>query len=360
MNARTRDPVTADEYLREIIREMEGESAAPAARADVRPPRLPQAHGPRGRRPGARVLHRHAGRRRGGASAKDFVPNAFIKIGRDGKILIYNKGPEIGQGIKTAFPLIIAEELDAKWSDVVVEQAAVNPAVFGNQSAGGSRSIPSSWDQLRKAGAVARSMLVSAAAATWNVPAAECTTRDSAVLHGKRKLGYGALAAKAATLPVPDAATVKLKERGEYRLLGKWYTGVDNHKVVTGKPLFGIDQTLPGMKFAVYEKCPAVGGKVRSANLDEVKKLPGVRDAFVIEGNGKTTEVMPGVAIIADTTWAAFEARKQVARRVGRVRRPRRTAGARSSNARRSSASNSVAKRSPSRMATPPKRCNPS
>jgi isoquinoline 1-oxidoreductase beta subunit len=111
---------------------------------------------------------------------------------------------------------------------------------------------------------------------------------------------------------VPDLATVKLKERKDYRLLGKWYTGVDNHAVVTGKPLFGIDQTLPGMKIAVYQRCPATGGKVRSANLDEVKRLPGVRDAFVIEGNGKTTEVMPGVAIVADTTWQAFEARKQL------------------------------------------------
>jgi isoquinoline 1-oxidoreductase beta subunit len=246
------------------------------------------------------------------AAAGDFAPNAFLRISPSGSILIYSKGPEIGQGIKTAFPLIIAEELDAKWSDVVVEQAPVNPAVYGRQSAGGSRSIPDSWDQLRKAGATARAMLVTAAANRWKVPAAECTTRDSAVWHGKRKLGYGALATKAAALPVPAEAEIKLKSRADYRLLGKSYTGVDNRKVVTGQPLFGIDQTLPGMKIAVYQRCPATGGKVRSANLDEVKKLPGVRDAFVIEGNGKTTEVMPGVAIIADTTWSAFEARRQL------------------------------------------------
>lgn len=246
------------------------------------------------------------------ATSGDFTPNAFLRISRNGSILIFNKGPEIGQGIKTAFPLIIAEELDAKWSDVVVEQAPVNPAVYGRQSAGGSRSIPDSWDQLRKAGAVARSMLVSAAAATWKVPVEECSARDSAVWHGKRKLAFGALAAKAAGLPVPDAATVKLKERKDYRLLGKSYTGVDNRKVVTGAPLFGIDQQLPGLKVAVFQRCPATGGKVRSANLDEIKKLAGVRDAFVIEGNGKTTEIMPGVAIVADTTWAAFEARRQL------------------------------------------------
>jgi isoquinoline 1-oxidoreductase subunit beta len=246
------------------------------------------------------------------ATAGEFSPNAFLRISPKGSIVILSKGPEIGQGIKTAFPLIIAEELDAKWSDVVVEQAPVNPAVFGRQSAGGSRSIPDSWDQLRKAGATARAMLITAAAHTWKVPEAECSARDSAVWHGKRKLGYGQLASKAAALPVPDAAAVKLKTREEYRLLGKSYTGVDNRKVVTGQPLFGIDQKLPGMKIAVYQRCPATGGKVRNANLDEIKRLPGVREAFVIEGNGKPTEVMPGVAIIADTTWAAFEARKQL------------------------------------------------
>lgn len=246
------------------------------------------------------------------STAREFAPNAFLRISRSGSILIYSKGPEIGQGIKTAFPLIIAEELDARWSDVVVEQAPVNPAVYGRQSAGGSRSIPDSWDQLRRAGAIARHMLVAAAAASWNVPVEDCRTRDSAVWHGRKSLAYRALVARAAALPVPDPATVRLKERGEYRLLGKSYTGVDNRKVVTGAPLFGIDQKLPNMKYAVYERCPAVGGKVRSANLDEVKKLPGVRDAFVIEGNGKTTEVMPGVAIVADSTWAAFEARKKL------------------------------------------------
>ncbi len=245
-------------------------------------------------------------------AAGEFAPNAFLRISRKGSILIYSKGPEIGQGIKTAFPLIIAEELDARWSDVKVLQAPVNPKVYGRQSAGGSRSIPDSWDQLRRAGAVARSMLVSAAAATWKVPAEECSTRDSAVWHGKRSLSYGALVTRAAALAVPDPNGVKLKERSEYRLLGKSYTGVDNRAVVTGALLFGIDQQLPGMKIAVYQRCPATGGKVISANLDELKKLPGVHDAFVIEGNGKTTEVMPGVAIVADTTWAAFEAQKKL------------------------------------------------
>jgi len=243
--------------------------------------------------------------------AKEFAPNAFLRIAPSGEILIYSKAPEIGQGIKTAFPLIIAEELDAAWADVRVEQAPVNPKVYGRQSAGGSTSIPNSWDQLRRAGATARAMLVAAAAKQWNVAASECTTADSAVMHApsNRRATYAALAVQAAALPVPDPASLTLKTRAQYKLLGSRVTGVDNHKIVTGQPLFGIDQTLPGMVYAVYEKCPAVGGKVKSANLDYIKTLPGVKDAFVMEGNGVVSEVMPGVAIIADSTWHAFKAK---------------------------------------------------
>ncbi len=246
--------------------------------------------------------------------AKSFAPNAFLQIAADGTITILSKGPEIGQGIKTAFPMIIAEELDADWSKVKIEQAPINPKVFGRQSAGGSRSIPTSWDQLRQAGAVGRAMLVSAAAAEWKVPATELSTEKSFVIHkaSGRKLAYGALASKAAALPVPDAKTVALKDRKDYRIIGTSIAGVDNRKVVTGAPLFGIDQTLPGMLYAVYEKCPATGGKVKEANLDQILKLPGVKQAFIVEGNGRTTEVMPGVAILATTTWGAFNAKRQL------------------------------------------------
>jgi isoquinoline 1-oxidoreductase beta subunit len=311
MNARLDPNAFGDAGVRELMRDIEGGAVA----APLRAVRLDRRSFLKltGMAGGGLMLAFAYGREADAAApAQEFSPNAFIRISPKGQIFILSKGPEIGQGIKTAFPLIIAEELDAKWSDVVVEQAPVNPAVFGRQSAGGSRSIPDSWEQLRKAGALARSMLVAIAATQWKVPAGECTTRDSTVWHGKRKLGYGQVAALAAkiTVPVPDANAVKLKDRKDWKLLGGAYTGVDNRMVVTGAPLFGIDQTLPGMKIAVYEKCPAVGGKVRSANLDEIRKLPGVRDAFVIEGNGKTTEIMPGVAIVADSTWAAFEAKK--------------------------------------------------
>lgn len=246
--------------------------------------------------------------------AHDFVPNAFLRIAPDGSILIYSKAPEIGQGIKTAFPMIVAEELDANWSDVRVEQAPIDTAIYGRQSAGGSRSIAMSWDQLRRAGAMARTMLVSAAAARWGVAAAECTTLSSQVVHrgSGRRLSYGELADEAAAQPVPDDESITLKARKDYKLLGRRIGGVDNRKLVTGQPLFGIDQLVPGMLYASYTKCPATGGRVSEANLDEIRSLPGVRDAFVLDGNGLTTELMPGVAIVATSTWAALQARSRL------------------------------------------------
>jgi isoquinoline 1-oxidoreductase beta subunit len=243
-----------------------------------------------------------------------FAPNAFLRIAPDGSILIYAKNPEVGQGVKTSLPMIVAEELDADWSKVNVEMAPVNSALYGRQSAGGSRSIPTSWDQLRRAGSTARTMLVSAAAKEWGVSDSECSTENSSVVHkqSNRRLGYGALANKAAALPVPDEKSLKLKERKDYKLLGKRITGVDNRMIVTGQPLFGIDQVVPGMHYAVFEKCPATGGKVGEANLEEIRKLPGVTHAFVVEGTAKPTEVMPGVAIVAKSTYAAMAARRKL------------------------------------------------
>src|SRR6185312_1514845 len=213
--------------------------------------------------------------------------NAFVRITPDNKVIVYSKGPEIGQGIKTAFGLIIAEELDADWKNVKVEQARINPKVYGSQGAGGSTSIPRGWDQLRQAGATARAMLIAAAAKQWNVPAAECTAAANTVSHAAsgRNLSYGALAKAAASMPVPDIATIKLKGTKDYKLLGKRFTGVDNLKVVTGQPLFGIDVQVPGMVYANYTKCPAVGGTVKSFNAEAIRKMPGVIDAFALEGN---------------------------------------------------------------------------
>jgi len=242
------------------------------------------------------------------------VINAFVRVAPDNIVTVYSKAPEIGQGIKTAFGLIIAEELDADWKRTVVAQAPVDTRVYGYQGAGGSTSIPRAWDQLRQAGATARAMLIAAAAQKWNVNPSEIMAKDSRLTHeaSGNSATYGELALDAAKMPVPDAAALTLKTRAQYRLLGNRHRGVDDPKIVTGQPLFGSDIALPGMVYANFTKCPAAGGKVKSANLDEIRKLPNVIDAFIIEGNGKPAEVMPGVAIIAKNTWAAFEAKDKL------------------------------------------------
>ncbi len=246
-------------------------------------------------------------------SGSDFRPNAFITISPDGVVTLISKQPEIGQGIKTSLPMVIAEELEVDWKDVRIVQGDLNPA-YGGQSAGGSTSTPNNYNHFLRLGATARTMLVQAAAQTWNLPLAECVAAHSAVHHrpSQRRLSYGELAAKAATLDIPPEAQVQLKDAKDYQLLGQRIGGVDNLALVTGAPLFGIDVRLPGMLYAVYEKCPAFGGKVRSANLAAVKALAGVVDAFVIEGTSHLNGLMPGVAIVAESTWAAFSARRQL------------------------------------------------
>ncbi len=249
----------------------------------------------------------------GADAGREWTLSAYLRIAPDNSVLIVNKGPEIGQGIKTTFPMIIAEELDADWSRVRIEQAPVDPAIYGPQGAGGSRSVPNNWDRLRQAGAVARAMLVAAAAQRWEVGAEELSTRDSVVTHlsSGRHSTYGELAQVASTLPVPDPQTIKLKDRKNYRLLGQRIGGVDNAKLVTGQALFGIDTQLPGMLYAVYEKSPAYGGTVASANVEEVRALPGVQDAFITAGE-PIGDAPPGVVIIANSTWAAFSAKKRL------------------------------------------------
>ncbi len=242
-----------------------------------------------------------------------FDPNAYVQISAS-QILVYAQNPEMGQGVKTSLPMVIVEELDAAWEDVRVEQSPIDADAYRRQVAGGSKSIPSTWDPLRLAGATARAMLVAAAAARWNVPSAECKTLNSHVEHASsgQRLHYRELASDAAKQRIPSPNTLRLKHRDEYTLLGTRITGVDNHALVTGQALFGSDQVVPGMKYAVYQKCPATGGSVVKANLEEIRALPGVVDAFVLKGNGKVTELMPGVAIVANSTWAAIEAKRKL------------------------------------------------
>jgi isoquinoline 1-oxidoreductase beta subunit len=243
--------------------------------------------------------------------------SAYVHIDLDGTINIISKNPEIGQGVKTSLPMIIAEELDADWARVRVSQAPVDAARFSGQVAGGSTATPTNYTQMRQIGAAARQMLIAAAAQAWNVPAAECSTRPGEVVHGSKALGYGALAARAAALPAPDPAKVTLKDPKTFRIIGKPTPGVDNPAIVHGRPLYGIDVVVPGMLYAVFERCPVFGGKLVSFNTDEIAAQPGVRHVLKIDGAPAVeaplaSPIASGVAIVADSWWQAQAARRKL------------------------------------------------
>jgi isoquinoline 1-oxidoreductase subunit beta len=243
-----------------------------------------------------------------------FFAPAFVKIAPDGIVTITSKNPEIGQGIKNMLPMIIADELDVAWSNVRVDQADVDQSKYGAQVAGGSTATPVNWDPCRQVGAAIRQMVLGACAQRLNVPVSELTTSAGRVTHraSNRSLGYGEVAADAAALPVPMLSMVPLKDPKDYTIIGKPMRGVDTLNIVTGKPVFSIDFTVPGMLWAVFEKAPVFGAKVASANLDEIKALPGIKHAFVVEGGTNLTAVVPGVAIVADSWWQAQSARQKL------------------------------------------------
>jgi len=252
--------------------------------------------------------------------------SAFVIIDASGAIRIIAHNPEIGQGVKTSFPMMIAEELDVDWNQVSVVQAPGNRAVYGMQIAGGSMATPTQFDRMRRLGAAARAMLVEAAATAWGVPAAEITT-GSAMLHHKasgRSARYADMAEKAAWLKAPDPKTLTLKTPDQFRILGRRISGVDNRALVTGQPLFGIDARPPGMAYAAFAKSPVFGGKLKSANKAAALAVPGVKAVIDIAERRDLKaqidvplpgiEVLPqGIAVIATSTWAALKGRDALA-----------------------------------------------
>ncbi|MFB0612519.1 xanthine dehydrogenase family protein molybdopterin-binding subunit [Aurantiacibacter poecillastricola] len=237
--------------------------------------------------------------------------NAFITVHPDNSITIVGKNPEIGQGIKTMLPMLIAEELDADWDNVTIEQADTDAAKYGPQLAGGSFATPMNWIPMRQAGAAARAMLIAAAAQRWGVPASSLATEPGRVVEktGSRSATFGELAADAAMMEVPEADSLTLKDQADFRIIGRAIGGVDSPRIVRGEPIFGVDTQLDGMVYAAFERSPVFGAKLVSADLDAAKAQTGVIDAFTIAGNPEV-ELVDGIAVIADNWWLANKARR--------------------------------------------------
>jgi isoquinoline 1-oxidoreductase beta subunit len=241
--------------------------------------------------------------------------NLFVGIQRDGTVYIVAHRSEMGTVIRTSLPLVLADELDADWKRVKIDQA-IGDRRYGDQNTDGSRSIRSFFDIMRECGAAGRWMLVQAAALQWNVPASECSTEPHAVVHKVtgRRLGYGELASEAAPLTVPKKEQLQLKKPSEWRYIGKGMASVDLEKLCTGKAMFGMDARVDGMVYASIEHPPVFGGKVKSLDDRETLKVAGVHQTVGIDAFKPPAAFQPlgGVAVIAENTWAAFQGRKKL------------------------------------------------
>lgn len=232
--------------------------------------------------------------------AAPFSPNAYLRIDTGGKITIVVARSEMGQGVRTSLPMILAEELEADWKQIAIEQAGAS-TLFGDQTTGGSASVRTTWDPMRKAGAQAREMLITAAAQQWKVPRESCKAENSFVVHStsSRKLSYGSLAAAAAKIPVPDNPPLKT---GGYKIVGQPLPRLDTPSKVDGSAIYGIDFRVPEMKYAALARCPVFGGKVSSFDDSRAKQSRGV--SFV----GRIGD--SAIAVVADSTWNALQGRK--------------------------------------------------
>src|SRR5690242_11355663 len=221
---------------------------------------------------------------KGAAEKESLSPNAYLRITPDNKVTVVVARSEMGQGVRTALPMILAEELEADWKQIEIEQAGAS-TLFGDQTTGGSASIRTTWDPMRKAGATAREMLISAAALTWGVPRSTCAAENGHIKHAasNRSLSYGDLVEKASVLPIPSDVT--LKQSKDYKIVGQRLARVDSPAKVKGEAVFGIDFRMPGMKYAVLSRCPVSGGKVTSFDDKDSKKIAGVSYVGKISGS---------------------------------------------------------------------------
>jgi isoquinoline 1-oxidoreductase beta subunit len=238
--------------------------------------------------------------------------NAWVRITPDGQVTLTLAKSEMGQGVMTALPMILAEELDADWSQIRVIAADLDPAKFGDQGTGGSDSVASSWLPLRQAGAAAREMLISAAAEAWEVNRETCIAKNGAVVHGPRSrtLSYGELVERASKLPVPNLKSVPLKNPDNFRIVGKSTHRTEIPSKVDGTAIFGLDVRVPGMLHAVIARCPTFGGKPARFDAARAKAVPGVVEAFEIPAVERRAHTAGGVAVVAETTAAAIAGRK--------------------------------------------------
>ena len=237
--------------------------------------------------------------------------NAWVHISPDNRVTLILEKSEMGQGIMTAVPMILAEELCVDWRKVVVEQALTNPEIYDHWT-GGSGSVAGCWLPMRRAGAAAREMLVAAAAARWNVNPNTCVAKDGGVLHGARNnfLTYGELAQDAAKLPIPNLNTVPLKNANDFTIVGKATPRFEGAAKTNGSAKFGIDSRVPGLQYAVVARCPIFGGKVKSFDAAKAKSVPGVREVLEIERVDTGAFTAGGIAVVADNSWAAMQGRR--------------------------------------------------
>src|ERR1700730_5189231 len=236
--------------------------------------------------------------------------NAWVRITPDNQVTLILGKSEMGQGIMTALPMILAEELSLDWKQVKIEQAPTNPKIY-DHGTGGSGSVAASWTPLRQAGAATREMLVSAAAQRWNVNRDTCKAQDGGVLHGARKqfLTYGQLAEDAAKLPLPDFKTVPLKNSSDFTIVGHDHNRFEARAKSTGAAKFGIDSRPDGLLYAVLAGCPVFGGKPATFEATKAKAVPGVRDVFSIDPVAAGAFTSGGVVVLADNSWAAMQGR---------------------------------------------------